>query len=75
MLDFVTALGSRHSPPHVLSLSLGSLSFASCALLCDKVAEQHPLISRAQCASYLQTQRQVCMFDSAAQVVRVCGAA
>merc|ERR1719159_1678582 len=38
LLDFITELSSRKTVPHVLSMSLGSLSAASCDLLCTKAA-------------------------------------
>ena len=40
MLDFITTLAAREVVPHVLSLSLGSLSPHSCALLCDEAAKR-----------------------------------
>ena len=39
LLDFLTNLASRPRVPHVLSLSLGSLSAQSCEMLCTKAAE------------------------------------
>lgn len=69
MLDFVTELSSRSTIPQVLSLSLGSLSAASCKLLCDAaVKEGH---SQQECQSYIQQQRQVCMYLSEAEVTRI----
>ena len=69
-LDFVTELASRPTVPHVLSLSLGSLSAASCTLLCQKAA-QSGRVSLAECEDYLQTQRQVCMFLSTEQSAKI----
>jgi len=70
LLSFVTELASRETLPHVLSMSLGSLSARSCELLCSEVAKtgQH---SGQECRNYLQRQRQVCMFISSAQVSRI----
>jgi len=67
MLEFITELASRPVVPHVLSLSLGSLSAYSCDLLCDKAAATGQ-VTRSECDAYLQTQRQVCMFTSTSQV-------
>jgi len=68
MLDFVSELASRASVPQVLSLSLGSLSPTSCDKLCDEATKQAGgAFTLAACRSYLQTQRQVCMFESPAQ--------
>ena len=66
-LDFVTDLAARDTVPHVLSLSLGSLSAFSCDLLCEKAAAEEG-VTKESCEAYLQTQRQVCMFTSVAQV-------
>lgn len=69
MLDFVTGLAARARLPHVLSLSLGSLSAASCDLLCEQAVQAGH--SRGECEAFLQKQRQVCMFLSSAQVARI----
>eukprot|EP01047_Picozoa_sp_COSAG01_P038332 COSAG01_NODE_3105_length_6577_cov_4.068077_6_plen_582_part_00 len=69
MLDFVTSLAARPVVPHVLSLSLGSLSPHSCNLLCDEAAKLGQSV--AACRAYLQQQRQVCMFISEAQAARI----
>jgi tripeptidyl-peptidase-1 len=69
MLDFATTLQQRSVLPHVLSLSLGSLDAASCDLLCSKAEDRG--VSQAECRSYLQEQRQVCMFLSQAQEDRI----
>lgn len=69
LLDFATQLAAREHVPHVLSISLGSLSALSCDLLCDEAAKRgHP---RDACNDYLQKQRQVCMFLSQDQVARI----
>jgi subtilase family serine protease len=70
MLDFVTELASREAIPHVLSLSLGSLSAVSCDKLCDEAAKSEG-VQRDECEAYLQKQRQVCMFESPGQVSRI----
>mmetsp|Transcript_425 Transcript_425/g.1166 ORF Transcript_425/g.1166 Transcript_425/m.1166 type:complete len:389 (+) Transcript_425:557-1723(+) len=70
LLDFVTGLANRAVVPHVLSLSLGSLSAYSCDLLCAEAAKTRK-VSRGECEAYLQSQRQVCMFKSEAQVARI----
>jgi tripeptidyl-peptidase-1 len=69
MLDFVTSLAARPVVPHVLSLSLGSLSPHSCNILCDEAVKLGQ--SMSACRAYLQQQRQVCMFISEAQVARI----
>jgi hypothetical protein len=70
LLDFVTELASRPSVPHVLSLSLGSLSAFSCDLLCSEAVKTGET-SHEECEAFLQQQRQVCMFTSKAQVARI----
>ena len=69
LLDFLTELASRKTVPHVLSLSLGSLSAFSCDLLCEKAQDMGH--SKEDCNAYLQTQRQVCMFLSKKQTDRI----
>ena len=69
LLDFVAELSARPAVPHVLSMSLGSLSDASCNLLCDEVSKMG--FTRQACADYMATQRQVCMFDGAEQAERI----
>eukprot|EP00931_Biecheleriopsis_adriatica_P048399 TRINITY_DN27959_c0_g1_i1.p1 TRINITY_DN27959_c0_g1~~TRINITY_DN27959_c0_g1_i1.p1 ORF type:complete len:572 (+),score=136.40 TRINITY_DN27959_c0_g1_i1:36-1751(+) len=69
MLDFLTALAARPKLPQVLSLSLGSLSSASCDKLCSEAQKRgHSL---KDCNDFLQSQRQVCMFLSQEQVKRI----
>jgi len=69
LLDFVTELASRNDVPHVLSMSLGSLTAYSCDLLCSEAAKAgHSL---EECNDFLQQQRQVCMFLSQDQVARI----
>eukprot|EP00041_Stephanoeca_diplocostata_P039946 m.1638211 g.1638211 ORF g.1638211 m.1638211 type:complete len:561 (-) comp27282_c0_seq1:102-1784(-) len=69
LLDFVTELATRDTLPQVLSISLGSLSSASCALLCSEAAKSG--ISHTECNDFLQQQRQVCMYLSDAQTARI----
>jgi hypothetical protein len=61
LLDFAAELSGRPAVPHVLSMSLGSLSAASCSLLCSKVSKMG--FTLQECNAYMATQRQVCMFD------------
>ena len=71
MLDWITSLASAPAEelPQVISLSLGSLSPASCDLLCEQVAKEgHSLTA---CEAFLQKQRQVCMFIDEAQTARI----
>ena len=69
LLDFVTSLSTRKQLPQVLSMSLGSLGGYACHLLCDKAVAKG--VSKADCNSYLQQQRQVCMFIDTQQVDRI----
>lgn len=69
-LDFITQLASRKVLPQVLSLSLGSLSPYSCEMLCAKAAAGGS-VGLDECKQYLQTQRQVCMYMSAAQAAKI----
>jgi len=68
-LDFATELASRETVPHVLSLSLGSLSAASCDLLCSEAAKMGHTLE--ECHAYMQKQRQVCMYLSQDQSARI----
>lgn len=46
--------------PSVVSMSLGSLSFDSCELLCSTLVTDHPdQYSSQDCDDYMATQRQV----------------
>ena len=56
--------------PRVVSMSLGSLSFDSCELLCSALVAEGSY-SAQDCADYMATQRQVCMYDSGATVDRI----
>ena len=70
MLSFLATLNGRFEIPHVLSLSLGSLSFGSCDKVCTALAagSSH---TYPQCWAYLQTQFQACMFGDATVVTRI----
>eukprot|EP00471_Norrisiella_sphaerica_P005370 CAMPEP_0184481504 /NCGR_PEP_ID=MMETSP0113_2-20130426/3059_1 /TAXON_ID=91329 /ORGANISM="Norrisiella sphaerica, Strain BC52" /LENGTH=628 /DNA_ID=CAMNT_0026860673 /DNA_START=94 /DNA_END=1980 /DNA_ORIENTATION=+ len=71
LLEFLTDLASRpeEQKPHVLSLSLGSLSASSCDLLCTEAEKLGHNVD--SCRKFMQKQRQVCMFISEAQVSRI----
>jgi len=69
LLDFITKLSSRPTLPQVLSISLGSLSAAGCDLLCEEAAKKG--YTKDECNSYLQQQRQVCMYLSQEQQARI----
>jgi len=69
LLDFITELSSRKTVPQVLSMSLGSLSGASCDKLCSEAAKMGHTLK--DCQDYIQNQRQVCMFLSQDQQKRI----
>jgi len=62
--------GPQFALPHVLSLSLGSLSWDSCNMMCTMLANRTKYTMK-QCVDYMQTQRQVCMYDSSTQADRM----
>jgi tripeptidyl-peptidase-1 len=62
MLDFLIDLPTRATIPQVLSISLGSLSAYSCDLLCTEAVKMGH--SAESCHSFMQSQRQVCMYMS-----------
>jgi hypothetical protein len=75
-LDFLVKLNavttSANELPHVVSLSLGSLSFGSCNLLCAQaVKRSNDSVSKEQCEAFMKTQRQVCMYDGERQSNRI----
>jgi subtilase family serine protease len=70
MLSFLTMLSGRFELPHVLSLSLGSLSFGACDKVCSALAAKGGH-TYPQCWDYLQTQFQACMFGDADVVTRI----
>lgn len=58
--------------PTVVSMSLGSLSYDSCHLLCSTVAnDTSNAYDYSDCEAYMSTQRQVCMYDSGSVVDRI----
>ena len=69
LLDFAAQLSARPAVPHVLSMSLGSLSDASCSLLCAEVSRMG--FTLQECADYMAQQRQVCMFNGTEQSERI----
>jgi len=56
--------------PLVLSLSLGSLSWSSCDMMCNLLARMGQFTYQ-DCVNYIQTQRQICMYDSLNQTIRM----
>jgi len=72
ILHFVASLATASAPaiPRTLSISLGSLTYRSCQLLCDYVAGAGQGVDFDQCWAYMQQQRQVCMFKAQVQITR-----
>ena len=80
LLQFLNALSKRQGGPGdgyagsnfplVLSLSLGSLSSFSCANFCTTLAATTSH-TYAQCHTFLQSQRQVCLFLDNQQTQRI----
>lgn len=70
LLDFSQQVNANPNPPNVISLSLGSLSWASCNLLCTQAVNMGAS-TYSNCLSYVQSQFQVCMYTSADQVSRI----
>lgn len=68
LFEFLTDLANRKDAPTILSMSLGSLSGASCDALCDGISSE---FREKECHDYLQTQRQVCMFLSPEQTATI----
>jgi len=63
-------LGQMKQVPMVLSMSLGSLSWDSCNVMCKLAVQQG--ITYNDCLQYVQyTQRQVCMMDTGPQTDRI----
>jgi len=72
LMDFTVLLAGNVTIPKVLSMSLGSLSWDSCNLLCEKVVQEtHSNITYKECFDYVDTQRQVCMYDSSVLMDRI----
>lgn len=66
----VLTLGQMKQVPLVFSMSLGSLSWDSCNVMCKLAVSQG--VSYNDCLQYVQyTQRQVCMMDTAKQSERI----
>lgn len=67
-LQFVSDLSTSLTPlPKVLSISLGSLSWDSCNIMCSLMPQYSKnQYTQQQCEAYMQTQRQVCMYASTA---------
>mmetsp|Transcript_91561 Transcript_91561/g.274917 ORF Transcript_91561/g.274917 Transcript_91561/m.274917 type:complete len:759 (-) Transcript_91561:284-2560(-) len=64
LLAFLIDLNGRDKVPYVLSMSLGSLSYAACSMACTALAAKKSH-SYDDCWEYLQSQHQACMFGSA----------
>jgi subtilase family serine protease len=62
--------GSLPQLPRVVSMSLGSLSYDSCVLLCDELVAEGDY-TQQDCDDYMATQRQVCMYASGDIVDRI----
>jgi len=62
LLTFLVDLNARDEVPMVLSMSLGSLSFGACDKVCHALSKKGHTYDA--CWKYMQTQFQVCMFDS-----------
>ena len=69
-LEFAVALANDPSPPYVVSLSLGSLAYDACDLMCRQAAAMGAA-SYSACTTYVQAQFQVCMYDSQIQQDRI----
>jgi len=69
-LQFATDINSMDDPPNVISLSLGSLSWASCNILCTQAVAQGAG-TLEQCQQYVSSQFQVCMYSSENEVERI----
>jgi len=69
LMGYLSELAAAKTVPTLISMSLGSLSWDSCNILCEKVAaDSH--YSYNECSKYLYGLRQVCMYDSGAQMSR-----
>lgn len=69
LLSFLVELNGRDEVPLVLSMSLGSLSFGACDKVCSAISKKGHTYQ--DCWGYMQTQFQVCMFESAAIEQRI----
>ena len=73
LLHFAASLATGSAPamPVTLSISLGSLTYTSCHMLCeDASSASGGSVSFKQCWAYMQQQRQVCMFLGQDQITR-----
>lgn len=70
LLLFSLGISNDPTPPLVISMSLGSLSWDSCNLLCTQ-ASSMGVSTYDYCLSFVQSQYQVCMYSSRDQVVRI----
>jgi len=70
LLEFAVQVNEMNSPPNVISMSLGSLSWASCNLLCTQ-ASLMGASTYSDCLNYVQGQFQVCMYSSEDLVARI----
>lgn len=71
MVSFLEGLAASSTQPDILSISLGSLSYSSCNLLCELYAENYVPGGYDDCTSYTASQFQVCMYTSTEQMARL----
>lgn len=65
MLSWLVGLSNSHVVPYVISMSLGSLSWDSCNILCNYVqSSSNGTYTYADCQAYMENQFQVCMYRS-----------
>jgi hypothetical protein len=69
LLTFATQLANSASIPNVLSLSIGSLSFASCDKMCKMIEDKY---SYDKCWAFLTTTQRQVWDRSASAVCRPC---
>eukprot|EP00128_Syssomonas_multiformis_P001382 Colp12_sorted_trinity150504_noHs@16960 len=70
LLNFALSLANRKDLPKVISMSLGSLSWDACNVLCKKAAETGQVTYDA-CYKFAQNERQVCMYESGESAERI----
>eukprot|EP01094_Clydonella_sp_ATCC50884_P024068 TRINITY_DN5939_c0_g1_i1.p1 TRINITY_DN5939_c0_g1~~TRINITY_DN5939_c0_g1_i1.p1 ORF type:complete len:363 (+),score=100.16 TRINITY_DN5939_c0_g1_i1:484-1572(+) len=68
---FSRELANNPSPPYTISISLGSLSWASCNKLCEEAVAMGASPSMQECTKYTRGLFQVCMYDDELQVKRI----
>ncbi len=62
LLNFVTYLASNPTIPNVISMTLGSLSWDSCNIMCQQVSQSGGGITYQQCVAYMHNRdRCVCI--------------